>query len=50
MELIIMFLLGFFAVIVGVFYFLLALFTMLLPIIFWIFLIWLVIRIIKKYT
>jgi hypothetical protein len=50
MELIIMFLLGFFAVIVGVFYFLFALVAMLLPIIFWVFLIWLVIRIIKKYT
>jgi hypothetical protein len=45
-----MFLLAFIAAIVGVFYFLLAIFAMLLPIIFWVFLIWLVIRIIKKYT
>jgi hypothetical protein len=50
MELIFMFLIAFVAAIVGVFYFLLALVTMLLPIIFWVFLIWLVIRIIKKYT
>jgi hypothetical protein len=50
MEFIFIFLLAFVAAIVGVFYFVLALFTMLLPIIFWIFLIWLVIRIIKKYT
>jgi|LakMenE18May11ns_1017448.scaffolds.fasta_scaffold8390873_2 hypothetical protein len=50
MEFIFMFLLAFIAAIVGVFYFLLAIFAMLLPIIFWVFLIWLVIRIIKKYT
>jgi hypothetical protein len=50
MEFIFMFLLAFIAAIVGVFYFLLAIFAMLLPIIFWVFLIWLIIRIIKKYT
>jgi hypothetical protein len=45
-----MFLIAFVVAIVGVFYFLLALVTMLLPIIFWVFVIWLVIRTIKKYT
>jgi hypothetical protein len=50
MEFIFMFLIAFVAAIVGVFYLFLALVTMLLPIIFWGLLIWLVIRIIKKYT
>jgi hypothetical protein len=50
MEYIFMFLIAFVTAIMGVFYLFLALVTMLLPIIFWVFVIWLVIRIIKKYT
>lgn len=50
MEFILAFLLMFVAAFVAIFYFVLAIFGMLLPIIFWVFIIWLVIRLIKKYT
>lgn len=50
MELILTFLLMLIAAFVAIFYVVLAIFGMLLPIIFWVVVIWLVIRLIKKYT
>lgn len=50
MEFLFTLMLAFVVGFVAVFYAAFAIFVMLLPIIFWIFVIWLVIRIIKRYT